>query len=112
LPDPHDHGHDNNENVARDLVNAIVAAFLCDPDAVDDLLLGFREGASEAGEVRIFSVYGRILRAGRFRATRAVAAADRLAFRRPLWEAPKTKSDNVLREIHDVIDRSSMTSSI
>jgi hypothetical protein len=112
LPDPHDHGHDNNENVARDLVNAIVAAFLCDPDAVDDLLLGFREGASEAGEVRIFSVYGRVLRAGRFRATRAVAAADRLAFRRPLWEAPKTKSDNVLREIHDVIDRSPMTSSI
>lgn len=105
LPDPQDHGHDDNESVARDLIDAIVAAFLCDPEVVDGLLQDFREGASAAGEVRIFSVYGDMLRHGRFRAKRTVLAADRLAFRRLVWEAPKTKSDKVLHEIQSVIDR-------
>jgi hypothetical protein len=104
LPDPDDYGRDDNESVARDLGEAIVAAFLRDPDAVDALLQSFRAGASDAGEVGIFSVYSRVLHAGRFRKARAVIAADRLAFRRLLWEAPKTTSDKVLREIQGVIN--------
>jgi hypothetical protein len=106
LPDPHDHGHDDNERVARELTDAIVEAFICDPSEIDDLLQAFGEGASEAGMVRIFSVYGRVLHYGRFRAKQAVRPADRVAFRRLLWEAPKTKNDKVLHEIQRVINRS------
>lgn len=105
LPDPDDHGHDDNASVARDLQDAIAAAFLRNPDAVDALLQSFRAGASEVGEVRIFSVFSRVLHAGRFREMRAVVAADRLAFRRLLWEAPKTTSDRVLREIQGAINQ-------
>jgi hypothetical protein len=105
LPDPDDHGDDDNGSVAHDLRDAIVAAFLRDPDAVHALLQSFRAGASEAGELRIFSVYSRVLHAGRFRKARAAVAADRLAFRHLLWEAPKTKSDRVLREIHGAINQ-------
>lgn len=104
MPDPDDHSHDHNNSAARDLQNAIVAAFLCNPDAVDALLQSFWAGASENGEARIFSVYARVLRAGRFRKVRAIASADRLAFRHLLWEAPKTKNDEVFREIQRAIN--------
>ncbi|HUO11780.1 MAG TPA: hypothetical protein VMU37_03400, partial [Caulobacteraceae bacterium] len=103
VPDPDDVSHDGNEHVASDLRDGIVAAFLRAPDTVDALLQNFRAGASEAGETRIFSVYSRVLHAGRFRKERPISEADRVAFRRLLWEAPKTTSDKVLREIQGVI---------
>ncbi len=58
----------------------------------------------QLGEVRIFSVYSRVLHSGRFRKARPASAADRLAFRRLLWEAPKTTSEKVLRIIAGVIN--------
>jgi hypothetical protein len=70
---------------------------------VDGLLKSFRLGASEAGVSRIVSIYSRVLHAGRYPRVRPIVTADRLAFRRLLWEAPESKSDNVLREIQGVI---------
>ncbi len=100
LPDPEDYGDAPDEMmVGGELRAAIVAAFLCDPDAVDALIQRYRPGASEAGEARLFSVYANVLRAGRFDAVRPVAPADRLAFGRLLWAAPETTSYKVLREI-------------
>lgn len=102
MPAPDDYGGET-EDVVADLLNAVVAAFLQAPDAVDTLLQKFRAGASEAGEVRITSIYSRVLGAGRFRKARAIAAADRIAFRRLLWEAPKTTNEKVLDEIQRII---------
>lgn len=99
LPAPDDYGDAPNESVGRDIREAIVAAFLCDPDAVDTLLQRYRPGASEAGEARLFSVYADVLRAGRFRAVRPVVAADRLAFQCLFWGAPKATTQKVLYEI-------------
>ncbi|MEO6218306.1 MAG: hypothetical protein ABIO86_19920 [Sphingomonas sp.] len=104
MPDPDAFGHDDElTHVAHDLRAAVIAAFLQAPDAVDTLLQDFRVGASDAGEVRIFSVYAWVLRAGRFRKKRHVVEADQLAFRRLLWEAPKNGSERVLREIQSLV---------
>ena len=103
VPDPEDFSHDNEEHAANDVRDGIVAAFLRAPDVVDTLLESFRAGASEAGETRIFSVYSRVLHVDRFRKGRPISEADRVAFRRLLWEAPKTTSDKLLREIQGVV---------
>jgi hypothetical protein len=99
MPDPEDHGHRIEDSAAADLRDAVVTAFSHIPEQVDGLLKSFRLGASEAGEVRIASIYGRVLHHGRFRSNRPISEADRLAFRRLLWEAPETKNDRVLDEI-------------
>lgn len=111
LPDPDNPGHDPHTSIGRELEDAVVAAFQCDPNAVDSLLEKFRPGASPLGETRIFSVYSRVLHTQRFAAWRRQDRADpqkcgdaqRLAFRRLLWEAPKTKNRRVLRVIQRVI---------
>ncbi len=104
MPDSESFGHDVPQNTAVYLKDAIVTAFLFDPEATDALLQSFRLGASDSGEARIFSIYSRVLHAGRFRRIREVGAADRLAFKRLLWEAPKTSSSSVIREIHQAIN--------
>ena len=104
LPDPDDYHHEY-QKVAQNLEKATVIVFRAAPVTVDALFQDFRIGASDAGEARIFSAYARVLQAGRFRKKRAVSAADHLAFQRLLWEAPKTASDHVFREIHSAIGR-------
>jgi hypothetical protein len=103
MPEPNDRDHDIVDFAANDVRQAVVEMFICDPEHVDGLLESFRLGASAAGETRIASIYGRILSAGRFRRSRPVSNADRLAFRRLLWMAPKTKNDDILREIQSAI---------
>lgn len=103
VPDPDHHGHDENATAAHDLRDAVVAAFRCDPEAIDALLQSFKAGASEAGEVHITNVYCRVLHGGRFRRVRPITTSDRIAFRRLLWEAPKTKSERILTAIAGAI---------
>jgi hypothetical protein len=103
IPDPHDHAHDPAAVVAQNLEDAVAAAFLSAPGAVDSLLQDFVAGASEAGEARIFSIYGRVLSKVRFHNERELASADRLAFKRVLWAATSTTRDKVLREIESII---------
>ena len=103
MPDPEDHGHGIEDTAAHDLREAIIEAFVRAPEAVHELLQNFRAGASPSGEVRIFSVYCRLLHVGQFRKVRTVRPADRLAFQTLLWEAPKTSNDRVLREIQGAI---------
>lgn len=103
LPSPEDYGHDENQRAALDLREAIVEIFLRDPSSVDTLLKSFALGASPAGEARIFSIYCRVLRSGRFRRTRPICEADEIAFRRIIWEAPKTRNNGILREIAGII---------
>ena len=106
MPDPEDHGHDITDIAAHEIRSAVVEMFHYAPDNIDELLKSFRLGASNAGETRIASIYGRVLssnRFRRFRQPRPLGVADRLAFRRLLWEAPETKSDEVLREIQRAI---------
>jgi hypothetical protein len=103
LPDPGDFGQDIEHEASHRLREAVVAAFLRQPDIVDGLLKAFSWGASPAAEVRIFGIYGWVLRAGRFRRTRPVSAAGRLAFERLLWGATSHQNAKVLSEIHSAI---------
>lgn len=103
LPDPHYPGHDENEVVARNLLYAIQIAFLSQPDVIDALLEEYRVGASEAGEIRILSVYDRVLHSSRFSGARPATAADRIAFKRLIWTAPTTTSHKALNEIHHAV---------
>lgn len=103
MPDPDDRDRDVVDFAARDVRDAVVAMFHCAPERIDELLKSFRLGASKAGEIRIASTYSRVLSAGRFRRSRPISNADRLAFRHLLWEAPETKNDEILREIQSAI---------
>lgn len=103
LPDPDMSLDRDHEDVARDLREAVAAVFLIDPHAVDALLEKFALGASPAGEVRLTSVYARVLHRGRFRKERPIADGDRLAFRRLLWAVPKSRNEKVLSEIQGTI---------
>ena len=103
MPDTGNLLNDDNEEVARDLREAIAEVFLADPPAVDGLLQNFLLGASATGEVRIASVYARVLHRGRFRNVRPISDGDRLAFQRLFWVATTSRNERVLKEVQGTI---------
>ena len=103
-PDPNDiDGDDRHREIVHEIRQALTEACRQSPDIVDDLIEKFLLGADAAGEARLFSVCRDVLRADSFEKEAQFTHAHQVAFRRLLWQAPRTNNESVLKEIRSVV---------
>jgi len=93
---------DGDGETVNEVRQALALAFEVAPAKIDDLLKAFLLGASEIGEVRVFSIYRAVLRRSRFDHSE-ITEATRIALKRVVWHAARTDRLDVLREIESIL---------
>lgn len=101
LIDDRDTCYRGDDEVIWRLQEALALALEDSPNETDTLMAQFIESASNEGEVRIYKVYDRVLRAERQRDDQpeTTNVAARVALKRMIYAATTSTNEEVLREV-------------